>query len=102
MNVEYKDLRTYFVFWTFRANYADNPVKVRAKSIGDAIQKGYPYDPMAMDKSGRKARLIVFEDDGTLVHNGYIEDIGKVPAYIDQETEKLVGYNWKRAENLDK
>jgi hypothetical protein len=93
---EQRGPKQYYVFWTFVANYADNPTLVTATSVEEAIAKGYPYDPEARNENGRQARFLVFEVNGKLVHNGYYEDIGKEPCVFDAESLFKTGYDWKK------
>lgn len=93
---EQQQPKQYYVFWTFVGNYADNPTLVMAKSVEEAISKGFPYDPQAQSEHGRRARFLVFEVNGKLVHNGYFEDIGKEPCVFDTEQLRKTGYDWKK------
>lgn len=87
--------KKYMVFWTFVANFADYPVIVEANSIEEAIRKGYVYDPEGSDDNGNKARFLVCEIGGDVVHNGYFDDIGKEPCIIEAKTGDKTGYDWK-------
>jgi hypothetical protein len=62
-------MKTYWVFWTFEANYAAGPCRVQAKTIVRAMGLGTTYDPYA-EQGGKRIRFIVFEEGGTLVWDG--------------------------------
>ncbi len=56
-----KPPKKYWVFWTFGAGYANKPVQVEATTIEEAIRKEW---------HGERVRYLVFEEGGTLVHDG--------------------------------
>ena len=79
--------KEYVVFWTFVGNYADNPIRLKAKNIKEAIEKSTWYDPKEKNDCGHQMRFIVFEE-GKLVHNGTIDDVGKEPKVLNLVREE--------------
>jgi len=63
-------MKTYWILWTYVANSSDRPVRVEAKSPGEAIDiafQGYSDDFQA------KAKFFVFES--APVHKGLRRDV---------------------------
>jgi hypothetical protein len=68
-------MKIYWVYWTFLGNYADKPVRVEGTSIKNAILASTGYDPYQKSKAGCMMKFLVFEEGGSLVHHGTIEEI---------------------------
>ncbi len=60
-------MKTYRIFWTYIANYADHPVRVQASNPKDAILESYRY---MSDDFKKKARILLFEVGGDIVYDG--------------------------------
>ena len=69
-------MKDYIVFWTYEANYAAAPMRVKAVGPMNAIGKAWPQyakDVLRVDEGDFTANLIrflVFEVGGDLVLNG--------------------------------
>ena len=62
-------MKTYWVFWTYTANYADKPIKIEAVSVKEAIKNAFYW------AGGNDAvRFLVFEQGNTLVFDGKWSD----------------------------
>jgi hypothetical protein len=73
--------KTYWVFWTYQANYASNPTQVTASNFVEAIQAATTYDPYG-EEGGKRIRLLVFEEGGSLVWDGPAPRIDNSPGNV--------------------
>ena len=68
-------MNEYIVFWTYLGNYAENPKRIKASDIKEAILKSTGFDPYAKSKSGKMMSFLVFEVGNDLVFNGTINTL---------------------------
>ena len=67
-------MRTYWVFWTFVANFSDKVREVEADCIEGAIRASTLYDPDTQSSGGSKMKFHVFTTDGH-IFSGTIDDL---------------------------
>lgn len=70
---------TYWVLWTFCANFGSKPVKVNAVSVTRAIEDSCFYNPRKKSSTGEMMRFHVFSMDGH-VFSGSIEEAERFDA----------------------
>lgn len=65
--------KTYWVFWTYQANYGDHPIRVEAENFIEAAKTALPYD---LYNPAKRIRVLIFQEGGTMVWDGYLPFIG--------------------------
>lgn len=73
-NKEEKQVRTFWVFWTFIANFPERPQEVKATNIVEAIKDSTFYDPRGKSKSGQQMRFHVFSKEKGHEFSGTIDE----------------------------
>lgn len=62
-------MKTFLLFWTYSANYANHPTRIESKNFLSAIQC-HPYS------ATKGVRFLVFEEGGGFVWNGTTPSLG--------------------------
>lgn len=69
-----KAMRTFWVMWTFIANFSESPREVEAATVVEAIQNSTLYDPRCESKSGQQMRFHVFSKENGHEFSGTINE----------------------------
>jgi len=74
-------MKTYWVFWTYVANFGAHPFRVKADNIVAAMKEATMYDPYR-EEDGKRIRFIVFEEGGSLVWDGPAPKVEDSPGNV--------------------
>lgn len=75
-------MKTYWVWWRFVNNSPNQPVKIEAQTIEEAIKQSTIYDPRVRSPRGERMHFFVFQEvvcagsiELIVVHNGPVEEL---------------------------